>query len=156
MESTRHVVCPHCAAINRLPTEKRAGDGRCDACHRALFEGRPTAVNATQFDKHRRDNDIAVLVDVWAPWCAPCRAMAPMFERAAAELEPEVRLIKLNADEEPRIASELGGQWHPGAAPPAEWKDHRAHLRCHGRVAHRGLDAHASCRSGIAGSALDR
>jgi len=104
----RHVVCPHCAAINRLPLDKPVQAARCGACHSALFEGHPVAADATRFDKHRRGNDIAVLVDVWAPWCGPCRIMAPMFERAAAELEPEVRLIKVNADEEPQIASELG------------------------------------------------
>lgn len=108
MALTRHIVCPHCAATNRLPLGKPARDARCGACHKGLFEGRPVAVDAAQFDKHRRGNDIAVLIDVWAPWCGPCRAMAPMFEQAAAELEPDVRLLKLNADEEPRIASELG------------------------------------------------
>jgi thioredoxin 2 len=70
-------------------------------------------VDAAQFDKHRRDNDIALLVDVWAPWCGPCRIMGPMFERAAAELEPDVRLIKINADQEPRMASELGAAGIP-------------------------------------------
>ena len=73
-----------------------------------MFDGHPAAVDATSFDKHRRADDIALLVDVWAPWCGPCRAMAPMFERAAAELEPEVRLLKLNADEEQRTSAELG------------------------------------------------
>jgi thioredoxin 2 len=108
MESIRHVVCPHCAAKNRFPVGKPAARARCGACHGALFAGHPVAVNAEQFDKHRRGNDIPVLVDVWAPWCGPCRMMAPMFERAAAELEPEVRLLKVNSDEEPGLAGELG------------------------------------------------
>jgi thioredoxin 2 len=108
MATTRHVVCPHCAATNRLPVDKPVQAARCGACHRALFEGHPAAADAAKFDKHRRSNDIALLVDVWAPWCGPCRVMAPMFEQAAAELEPDVRLLKVNADEEPRIASELG------------------------------------------------
>jgi thioredoxin 2 len=73
-----------------------------------LFDGNPIAVDAAGFERHRRGNDIAVLVDVWARWCGPCRMMAPMFERAVAELEPDVRLIKLNADEEPGLSAQLG------------------------------------------------
>lgn len=106
--ATRHIVCPHCAATNRVPAGKPAGAARCGSCHEALFEGHPVAVDAARFDKHRSANDIAVLVDVWAPWCGPCRVMTPMFERAAAELEPEVRLLKVNADEEPQVAAQLG------------------------------------------------
>jgi thiol-disulfide isomerase/thioredoxin len=101
----------------------------------------------------RRDNDIAVLVDVWAPWCARCRAMAPMFERAAAELEPEVRLIKLNADEEPGIASELGSAGSRRCSSCGAERSSCA-PRCDGCAAHRGMGAHATCRGGIVGSAL--
>jgi len=108
MVDVQHIVCPHCAATNRIPAQRPARDANCGACHRPLFDGHPAAVDAATFEKHRRGNDIPVLLDVWAPWCGPCRAMAPMFERAARELEPDVRLIKLNADEAPRITSELG------------------------------------------------
>ncbi len=122
--SPLHVVCPHCAATNRIPGDRfvqRPADGariaaaeaRCGSCHRALFDGHPAAVDAAAFDKHRRGNDIPMLVDVWAPWCGPCRMMAPMFERAAAQLEPHMRLVKVNADEEPAIAAQLGASSIP-------------------------------------------
>ena len=72
-----------------------------------LFAGHPIEVDEQGFGRHVPNSDIPVLVDVWAPWCGPCRAMAPMFERAAKELEPEVRLLKLNADNAPEVSSRL-------------------------------------------------
>ncbi len=103
-----HVVCPHCAATNRLPAGKPALAAKCGSCHALLFDGHPAAANAAAFAKHRNNNDIPLLVDVWAPWCGPCRVMGPMFEAAAAELEPHVRLVKVNADEQPRVAADYG------------------------------------------------
>jgi thioredoxin 2 len=102
-----HIVCPHCLATNRVPDDKPMTQAQCGACHKPLFEGHPVPVNTAGFEKHRRGNDIATLVDVWAPWCGPCRMMAPDFERAAQALEPKVRLLKVNSDEEEAVARTL-------------------------------------------------
>ena len=106
MPETLHVVCPHCDTTNRMPRERLAQGGKCGACHRLLFEGRPLALNdAARFDKHARQNDIPLLVDFWATWCGPCRMMAPIFEQAAARLEPDVRLVKVDSDAAPDLAA---------------------------------------------------
>lgn len=107
MASTYQIVCPHCARTNRVPAARPAREARCGACHRPMFAGRPVAVDGAAFERHRAGNDIAILLDVWAPWCGPCKMMAPMFERAAAQLEPDVRLLKLNADEAGELSAAL-------------------------------------------------
>lgn len=105
---TTRVLCPQCRAVNRLPADRPAEKAKCGSCHQPLFTGAPIAVDEAGFNEHLRQNEIPVLVDMWAPWCGPCRMMAPMFAQAALSLEPEMRLLKLNVDEAQQTAGSLG------------------------------------------------
>jgi thioredoxin 2 len=99
MSTALHIVCPHCDAINRLPRERLRDSAKCGSCHRPLYEGRPTTLDSVaRFDRHATHSDIPLLVDFWAVWCGPCRAMAPIFEQAATQLEPDLRLVKVDSD----------------------------------------------------------
>ena len=108
MPKSEQIVCPFCRAVNRVPTDRPASAARCGGCHEALFSGRPAEVNEADLDRHLRSDSIPILLDVWAPWCGPCRTMAPQFAKAAETLEPGVRLLKLNADEAQATCGRLG------------------------------------------------
>ena len=105
MSKIRRIVCPHCTATNRVPAERPAAKAKCGGCHHALFDGKPAAASARSFAAHLERNDIPVVADFWAEWCGPCKMMAPVYDRVAAELEPHARFLKVDTEAEQQIAA---------------------------------------------------
>jgi len=99
------VACPACLAPNRVPAARIAEDPKCGKCGAALLDGAPAELNEDQFEPFVQRTELPVLVDFWAPWCGPCRAMAPHFERAAQQMKDRVRLVKVNTEDAPGLAA---------------------------------------------------
>lgn len=103
MESM-HVVCSECQSVNRLPADKLDLAPTCGKCRKKIFSGRPLALTAANFQRYITKNEVPVVVDFWAPWCGPCKMMAPVFAAAAKKLEPRVRLAKVDTEREKGLA----------------------------------------------------
>ena len=104
MAELLHLVCPHCHSTNRVPADKLHARPKCGKCKQPIFTGHPYSLSQDNFAHHVSRSDIPLLVDFWAPWCGPCKMMAPVFEQAAEQLQSRMQLIKVNTEEEQGLA----------------------------------------------------
>lgn len=99
-----HLVCPHCNATNRVPSNKLQAELNCGKCQAALLQAHPVNLGEAAFNAQLAKSDLPMVVDFWAPWCGPCRAMAPAYEKVSHDMHGKARFVKVNTEDEQGLA----------------------------------------------------
>ena len=100
-----HLVCPHCIATNRVPSDKLQAELNCGKCHQPLLAAHPDNLAEAAFNAQLAKSDLPMVVDFWAPWCGPCRAMAPAYEKVSQDMQGKARFVKVNTEDEQGLAA---------------------------------------------------